>query len=152
ARKREEQAGQGLGRVARRLYRTCAEVDFQRRRGRAVAELPQAVTPLLDRVDAALDAVAAKVGARADHVEAWATRAVLSAIENFDVRALIVENARGYDEAQLERILKSTSNEQLNYIKYLGGVLGVFGGLVIWQPVLSLVAFTAFGLALWGLD
>jgi len=152
ARKVEEQAGQGLGGVALRLYRTFAEDDFQRRIDRAVAELPQAVTPLLDRLDAALDAVPAKVEARADDLEAWATRAVLSAIENFDVRALIVENARGYDEAQLERILKSTSNEQLNYIKYLGGVLGVFGGLVIWQPVLSLVAFTAFGLALWGLD
>jgi hypothetical protein len=152
AQKVEEQAGQGLGGVALRLYRTFAEEDFQRRIDRAVAELPQAVTPMLDRLDAALDAIPAKVEARADDLEAWATRAVLSAIENFDVRALIVENARRYDEAQLERILKATSNEQLNYIKYLGGILGLFGGLVIWQPVLSLVVFTAFGLGLWGLD
>ena len=152
AEKVEEQAGGGLGGVALRLYRTFAEDDFQRRIDRAIAELPQAVAPLLDRLDAALDAVPAKVEARADELEAWATRAVLSTVENFDVRALIVENARGYDEAQLERILKSTSNEQLNYIKYLGGILGLFGGLVIWQPLLSLAVFAAFGLSLWGLD
>ncbi|MDX1421141.1 MAG: DUF445 family protein, partial [Rubricoccaceae bacterium] len=152
AQKVEEQAGQGFGGVALRLYRTFAEDDFQRRIDRAIAELPQAITPLLDRLDAALDAVPARVEARADDLEAWATRAVLSAIESFDVRSLIVENARKYDEAQLERILKSTSNEQLNYIKYLGGILGTFGGLVIWQPLLALAAFAALGLGVWALD
>ncbi len=148
----EEQAGQGLGGVALRLYRTFAEADFQRRIDQAIAELPAAVTPLLDRLDAALDEVPARVEAHADDLEAWATKAVLSFVEGLDVRTMIVENARAYDEAQLERILKSTSNEQLNYIKYLGGLLGLFGGLVIWQPVLSLVVFSAATLALWGLD
>src|SRR5690606_19408861 len=116
----EEQAGQGLGGVALRLYRTFAEADFQRRIDQAIAELPAAVTPLLDRLDAALDEVPARVEAHADDLEAWATKAVLSFVEGLDVRTMIVENARAYDEAQLERILKSTSNEQLNYIKYLG--------------------------------
>jgi len=57
-----------------------------------------------------------------------------------------------YDEAQLEDLLKNTSNEQFNYIKYLGGVLGFFGGLVIWQPVPALILFGVFGLTLWVLD
>ncbi len=148
----EEQAGQGLGGLALRLYRTFAEDDFQRRVDRALDELPSAVTPLLDRIDTALDAVPARVEARADEVEEAATKAVLSFVEGFDIRAMIQEKARGFDEAQLEGLLKSTSNEQLNYIKYLGAVLGVFGGLVIWQPVGALVAFTAVGLALWGID
>ena len=148
----EEQAGQGLGGLALRLYRTFAEDDFQRRVDRALDELPSAVVPLLDRIDTALDAVPAKVEARADEVEEAATKAVLSFVEGFDIRAMIQEKARGFDEGQLESLLKSTSNEQLNYIKYLGAVLGVFGGLVIWQPVGALVAFTAVGLGLWGID
>ena len=147
----EEQAGQGLGGVALRLYRTFAEDDFQRRVDNALSELPQAVTPLLDRIDAALDTVPARVEARGDEIEEAATRAVLSFVEGFDIQAMIQEKARGFDEAQLENLLKSTSNEQLNYIKYLGGILGVFGGLVIWRAEM-LVVFVAVGLALWALD
>ena len=148
----EEQAGQGLGGVALRLYRTFAEDDFQRRVDRALDELPSAVVPLLDRIDTALDAVPAKVEARADEIEEAATRAVLSFVESFDIRGMIQEKARGFDEAQLENLLKSTSNEQLNYIKYLGAILGVFGGFVIWQPVGALVLFVSVGLALWAAD
>ena len=148
----EQQAGQGLGGVALRLYRTFAEDDFQRRVDNALSELPQAVTPLLDRIDAALDTVPARVEARGDEIEEAATRAVLSFVEGFDIQAMIQEKARGFDEAQLENLLKSTSNEQLNYIKYLGAILGVFGGFVIWQPVGALVLFVGVGLALWAAD
>ena len=149
---RVETAGRGLGGVALGLYRTFAEDDFQRRLDRALDEIPGAVVPLLDRVDAALDAVPGKVEARADEIEEVATRAVLSFVEGFDVRTMIQERARGFDESQLENLLKSTSNEQLNYIKYLGAVLGVLGGLVIWRPVEALAAFAGVGLALWGVD
>ena len=149
---RVETAGRGLGGVALGLYRTFAEDDFQRRLDRALDEIPGAVVPLLDRVDQALDAVPGKVEARADEIEEIATRAVLSFVEGFDVRTMIQERARGFDESQLEDLLKSTSNEQLNYIKYLGAVLGVLGGLVIWRPLEALVGFTAVSLALWGLD
>ncbi|PAP76224.1 DUF445 domain-containing protein [Rubrivirga marina] len=148
----EQQAGGGLGGVALRLYRTFAEDDFQRRIDRALDELPGAVSPLLDRIDAALDAVPAKVEARADEIEEAATSAVLSFVEGFDVRTMISERARQFDEGQLEGLLKSTSNEQLNYIKYLGAILGVFGGFVIWQPLGALVLFVTIGLALWGID
>jgi len=65
---------------------------------------------------------------------------------------MIAERARKFDEGQLENLLKSTSNEQLNYIKYLGAILGVFGGFVIWEPVGALVVFVAAGLLLWGAD
>ena len=148
----EEQAGGGLGGVALRLYRTFAEDDFQKRIDRALDELPDAVAPLLDRIDTALDAVPQKVEARADEIEAIATSAVLSFVEGFDVRTMISERAREFDEGQLEGLLKSTSNEQLNYIKYLGAILGVFGGFVIWQPLGALVVFVSIGLALWGID
>ena len=148
----EEQAGKGLGGMALRLYRTFAEDDFQKRVDRALDELPGAVAPLLDRIDTALDAVPEKVEARADEIEEAATTAILSFVEGFDVRTMIAERARTFDEGQLEGLLKSTSNEQLNYIKYLGAILGVFGGFVIWQPIGALVLFVTISLLLWGVD
>ncbi|WP_412069790.1 DUF445 domain-containing protein [Rubrivirga sp. IMCC43871] len=148
----EQQAGGGIGGVALRLYRTFAEDDFQRRVDRALDELPDAVAPLLDRIDHALDAVPAKVEARADEIEEAATTAVLSFVEGFDVRTMISERARQFDEGQLEGLLKSTSNEQLNYIKYLGAILGVVGGFVIWQPIGALAVLASLSLLLWGVD
>src|SRR5690625_1363340 len=74
-------------------------------------------------------------------LEEWATRVVLGFVERLNIYSMIVENMKQYDDLQLERLLKSTSNEQLNYIKYLGGVLGFLGGIVIWQPLFALTGF-----------
>ncbi len=152
AEKMEESAGQGLGGAVLKIYRSVAEDDFQRRIDKALDEIPGAVEPLLDRIDTALDAVPPKIEARSEDIEAFATQAVLGFVESLDIRSMIVEKARGFDEGQLEGLLKSTSNEQLNYIKYLGAILGVLGGLVIWQPIGSLVAFFTVGLTLWAVD
>ena len=65
---------------------------------------------------------------------------------------MIIGNMRQYDEQKLEQLIKNTSNEQLNYIKYHGGVLGLFGGLVIWKPLLALAVFGTLGLLLYALD
>lgn len=141
---------QNLGRFVK-LYRAVAEADFQRRLDRALDEIPEAVVPMLDRIDVALDNVPERLERHADTIEAAATRAVLSFIEGFDVRGMLVEKARAFDEGQLEDLLKRTSNEQLNYIKYLGAILGVVGGLVIWEPV-SLIVIVVGALGVWSVD
>jgi uncharacterized membrane protein YheB (UPF0754 family) len=148
----EDYAGQGLRGLALKAYRAVNEDAFQRSIERAVREIPGALDPVLDRLDIALDKVPEKIEARSDQIEAFATKTVLGFVERMDIYSMIIENARGFDEAQLENLLKKTSNEQLNYIKYLGGILGVIGGFVIWQPVLALAVLVAFSLGLWGLD
>ncbi len=132
-------AGKGLAGVALRTYRLLGEADFQRRVEEAVAALPEAVDTMLDGLDHQLDALPARLEAQSDALETWATRAVLDFVESFDIYALVTENMKRYDEQQLENLLKNTSNEQLNYIKYLGGILGAIGGFVIWEPVLALL-------------
>ena len=77
---------------------------------------------------------------------------VLGFVENLDVYSMVMSNMMSYDEGKLEALIKNSSNEQLNYIKYLGGVLGAIGGLVIWQPLPALVAFGGIGALLFGLD
>ena len=63
-----------------------------------------------------------------------------------------VARPTGRGVSRLEDLLKRSTNEQLNYIKYLGGILGMVGGLVIWQPVPALILFAATGVILFGLD
>jgi uncharacterized membrane protein YheB (UPF0754 family) len=107
---------------------------------------------VLDDMDALLDTIPEKIEARAEDIEDFATRAVLGFVENLDVYDMVMTNMMAYDEGRLEALIKNSSNEQLNYIKYLGGVLGALGGLVIWQPLPALVAFGGIGLILFGLD
>lgn len=148
----EQHAGQGLGGLALKAYRYINEADFQRRIERAIREIPTSLDGALDGLDHLLDRVPEKIEARSEEIEAWVTRGVLGLVENLDVYDMILSNMRQYDEQQLETLLKNSANEQLNYIKYLGGVLGVIGGLVIWRPTLSLAVFGSIGLLLFGLD
>jgi hypothetical protein len=54
------------------------------------------------------------------------------------VHALVEDNLREYDEQRLEKLIKNASNDQLQYIQYLGAVLGTLGGFIIWKPIGSL--------------
>jgi len=107
---------------------------------------------VLDEMDALLDKVPEKIEARAEDIEEYATRVVLGFVENLDVYDMVMSNMMAYDESRLEALIKNSSNEQLNYIKYLGGLLGAVGGLVIWQPLPALVAFGGAGAILFGMD
>jgi uncharacterized membrane-anchored protein YjiN (DUF445 family) len=148
----EEYAGRGWGGLALKAYRYVNEADFQRRVDEAVTALPRSIDAILNELDHLLDRVPEKLEAQSHQIEAWATRAVMKFVENLDVYGMIIENMSRYDESKLESLLKKTSNEQLNYIKYLGGVLGFIGGLVIWMPLLALGTFAVIGTSLYTID
>ncbi len=148
----EEHAGQGISGLALKMYRFVNEDDFQQRIDKAIRELPRSLDDALDQIDHLLDRLPEKLEARSEDIEDWATQMVLGFVEKLDVYGMIIGNMRQYDEQQLERLLKNTSNEQLNYIKYLGGILGCLGGLVIWEPLLSLGVFSVIGLSLYTVD
>jgi uncharacterized membrane protein YheB (UPF0754 family) len=114
--------------------------------------VPDSMDAFFDRWHPFWDTLPDKLEARSHEIEQWVSHAVLHFVQQLDVRGLLINNMTKYDEAQLESLLKHTSNEQFNYIKYLGGVLGVLGGLVIWQPIPALLLFTAVGLLIWGVD
>lgn len=144
--------GEGVGGLALKAYRYLNEEDFKRRIDKAIHQIPGSLDLVLDEMDSMLDRLPEKIEARAEDIEVWATKAVLGFVENLDVYSMIMSNMERYDEAKLEELLKRSTNEQLNYIKYLGGVLGFVGGFVIWEPFLSLVMLGAIGGLLWALD
>jgi len=148
----EAYVGEGVGGMALKAYRYLNEDDFKRRVDKAIHGIPGQLDGVLDEVDLLLDKVPEKIEARAEDIEEFATRVVLGFVENLDVYDMVMSNMMAYDESRLEALIKNSSNEQLNYIKYLGGVLGAVGGLVIWQPVPALVLFSGVGAVLFGLD
>jgi len=148
----ESYAGDGVGGFALKAYRYVSEDDFKKRIDKAVFAIPGQIDLVLDDLDDLLDLIPAKIEERSDEIEEMATKVVLGFIENLDVYNMIMSNMIAYDESKLEDLLKKSTNEQLNYIKYLGGALGAIGGLVIWQPVPSLLMFSVSGALLFGID
>ena len=147
----EEHAG-GLGGIALKTYRFLGEQDFQRRIDEAVSKLPTSIDSALDQFDGLLDSIPGKIEARSEDIEDAVTKTVLSFVENLDVYSIVATNMQAYDERRLEDLMKRATNEQLNYIKYLGGVLGCIGGLVIWEPVAAMTVLGALGVFIVGLD
>jgi len=143
---------EGLSGLALRTYRLFGEEDFQSRLREAVRDLPKATDALLDELDPLLDRVPAALERNREAIDTLLTELLLRLIDTLDVERIVYENVRAYDERQLELLLRRTTNEQLNYIKYLGAVLGVLGGLIIWAPALSLVVLTSLGLLLYAVD
>lgn len=148
----ESYVGQGVGGFALKAYRYVNEDDFTKRIDSAIESLPTQLDIVLDEMDSLLDRIPEKIEARSEDIEEWATRVVLGFVENLDVYGMVMSNMLAYDEGRLEDLIKKSSNEQLNYIKYLGGILGAFGGLVIWQPVPALIAFGVAGTVLYAAD
>lgn len=148
----EEHASDGFSGLALRAYRFFGEEDFRARLYEAVRRLPESIDPLLEEVDPVLDRLPAYLERRSDELETLLMHLILRLVDTLDVERIIYENVRTYDERQLEMLLRRTTNEQLNYIKYLGAVLGIVGGFIIWAPAASLVVFTILGLSIYALD
>ncbi|MEZ4701097.1 MAG: DUF445 family protein [Rhodothermales bacterium] len=148
----EEYAGQGLGGIALKTYRFLGEQDFKRRIEEAVTQLPTSIDSALDQLDGLLDSIPEKIQARSEDIEEAVTKLVLTFVENLDVYSIVATNMQAYDERRLEDLMKRATNEQLNYIKYLGGVLGSIGGLVIWEPVAAMTVLGVLGALVVGLD
>lgn len=147
-----EYAGDGLGGLALRTYRFLNENDFRRRIEQAVKELPRTLDSALDGLDNILDRLPEALDERSEQIEEIATQAVLAFVEQLDVYSMVLDKLQRYDERELEDLLWRTTNEQLNYIKYLGSVLGCLGGLVIWQPVFALLVFAVVATLVLGAD
>lgn len=148
----QEHAGDGLSGLALRTYRFFREDDFRARLYEAVERLPDSIDPLLEEVDPVLDRLPTRLEEQSEDLEKLLMQIALRLVDTLDVEEMIYENVRSYDEQQLERLLRRTTNEQLNYIKYLGAVLGVVGGFIIWAPAVSLVVFAVIGLGIYAVD
>lgn len=89
---------------------------------------------------------------QSDAVENFALNAIVFLVEQVNVQNVIVDNLQRFDEARLERLLWRSTSDQLQYIQYLGCLLGLIGGLFIWLPLESIVVTGVLGLLVWGLD
>ena len=71
---------------------------------------------------------------QSDSIEEFALNAVVFLVEQVNVQNVIVDNLQRFDEVRLEKLLWRSTSDQLQYIQYLGCLLGLVGGFFIWRP------------------
>lgn len=114
-----------------------------------IDRLPASAEQNLNLVDDYLDKLPEKFENRSRQVEDAVKQIVFQLVNQLDVQQFAEENLSKYDEQRLEKMIKNATNEHLRVIQYLGAVLGTIGGLIIWEPVISLAALlTISGLVL----
>lgn len=118
----------------------------------ALVQIPTTVENGLDKMDDLLDQLPQKIDENSDAIENIVTTLLYKLINQLDVHTLVEENLRSYDEQHISNIIRSATNEQLRYIQYLGAVLGLIGGFVIWEPLLSVIVLASIAVILLLLD
>lgn len=140
---------QSIEKVALKAYSFIKGQQMQQIIEDALIRIPGSVESGLDRFDDLLDTLPEKIDEHSDVIENVVTTLLYKLVNQLDVQALVEDNLRAYDEQRLTDIIRGATNEQLRYIQYLGAILGTIGGLVIWEPIISLITLgLLFGIVL----
>lgn len=141
-----------LERAALKAYSFIKGQKMQQIVEEALQRIPESVETGLDRFDDFLDDLPEKLESNSDRIEELVTTLLYKLVNQLDVQSLVEDNLRQYDEQRISEIILKATNEQLRYIQYLGGILGVIGGLVIWEPVVSTIILAGLAILIFLLD
>jgi hypothetical protein len=84
----------------------------------------------LAKLDLVLDELAARLAAALPEIEEAASERIVAGLRSLDVRGLVAAKLREMDDGELERLIRDAVRNELAAVEVLGGVLGVFAGLL----------------------
>lgn len=73
-----------------------------------------------------------------ERFDAFLTRAMPKILEKIQIADIVTEKVKAYDTDKLEKMVLDASGEHLTAIEVLGGVLGGFAGIALFDPMLFL--------------
>lgn len=141
-----------IEKIALKTYMLVRGENAQKIIENAISKLPQNMENVLDKLDLSLDKVPVLIEEKSEQLEEWVSKSLFNILQQFDVHQLVEENVKKFDEDKISNLIKGTTNEQFQYIQYLGALLGMIGGFVIWQPIGSVIVIGILVLSIWGLD
>jgi uncharacterized membrane protein YheB (UPF0754 family) len=150
--KLDENLQKGLSRFVFKAYKKLNHKEYQAVIDNILNRVPGTVVDVIEEVEDEREAIAEAVRVREKDMEQFLLRLVVDILDRIDIRTLLSQQMAHFDEARLEKMIWSATNEQLLYIEYLGTLLGIFGGLLIWQPVVMGAIFGGLFVFLFLLD
>lgn len=137
----------GVKQFLLQTYKRYNKQDYDEVLNKIVADLPKVAVQVMEKLETELDRLAAYVRLQKGNTEKIIMQVLVDAINRIDIPRLLRKQMEHFDESRLEKMVWEATNEQLLYIQYLGTILGVFGGLLIWKTELMIISFAiVFGL------
>ncbi|NQU64316.1 MAG: DUF445 family protein [SAR324 cluster bacterium] len=73
-----------------------------------------------------------------ERFDSFLTRSMPKILEKIKIAGIVTEKVKAYDTDKLEKMVLDASGEHLSAIEVLGGVLGGFAGIALFDPLLFL--------------
>jgi uncharacterized membrane-anchored protein YjiN (DUF445 family) len=122
-----------------KLYRNVRKEHLTQIIDKAITTIPDTIYSQRNNFSNTLQSIPEELNSHSLKIEEFLISGIDEILHRIDLKSLIEENLNRFDEGKLEELIKSSTIDQLNYIKYLGSVLGILGGFVIWNPIVSIL-------------
>jgi uncharacterized membrane-anchored protein YjiN (DUF445 family) len=142
----------GLERLAFKAYRQLRGNEAAEILSRTLEQVPIILYDHRHNFDELIEGLPFRIKHKRTDLELYIWTTLENLINHIDVKSIVEQNLNNYDEGRLEKLIKDSTFEQLDYIKYLGAVLGILGGLFIWNAVVALITVIPVMFFLVGLD
>ncbi|MCB0842076.1 MAG: DUF445 family protein, partial [Bacteroidetes bacterium] len=142
----------GLKKFLLQTYKKYNEKDYHEVIDKVVNDIPKVAIEVIEKMEAQLDRVAAYIRLQKGYTEKQIMNIFVDLLNRIDITGLLAKQMEHFDEAKLEKMVWEATNEQLLYIQYLGTVLGILGGMLIWQPQIMGGIYILLFSFLWVLD
>ena len=147
----EQKADKGLKRLVLNTYKRLNREDYDALLDQIISDIPDSIHDIIERWEGELEEGIVWLKDNRRAADLFLMRLITNVLNKLDIEALLARQMAHFDEERLERMVWDATNEQLLYIQYLGTILGMLGGLVIWNAWM-LVIYAGVGLSVWGLD
>jgi uncharacterized membrane protein YheB (UPF0754 family) len=134
--KLDEHLQGGLKGMVFKTYKRWNKSEYDAVIQNLLDRVPGTVVEIIEEMEGETHTLITSLRARRTEMEDFLSRVVIDVLERIDIHALLSKQMSHFDEARLEQMIWNATNEQLLYIEYLGTLLGILGGLVIWQPLI----------------
>lgn len=127
----------GLSGFVFKAYTQLQPHQYQSALQSTIHEIPDTLIHLIESHPEELEALIQTLKTEVPKAEEWLYETLSEILENLNLHEIFRKQIHQFDEGKLEEMIWGATNEQLRYIRDLGGLLGVVGGFLIWQPVLA---------------
>lgn len=145
--KLEENLKSGFKGLVFRTYKRFRPSEYEGMMNDLLDNVPATVVEILEELEKETPKLTGFLKEKQGDFEKFYFKLVVEVLERIDIPRLLSKQMAHLDERGLEAMIRNATDQQLLYIQYLGTLLGILGGFLIWKPEPVL----AFYLSLLGL-
>lgn len=133
-------------------YKRLRPQEYEGMIGNLLDNVPATVVEIIQELEQETPKLMTFLKEKETDIERFYFQLVHDILERIDIHQLLSKQMAHLDEAGIEKMIRGATNQQLLYIQYLGTLLGIFGGLLIWNPIPMLIIYSSLLLSLFLLD